>query len=319
MKSATCREYETGLTMIELMIALSLGLFVILSATGLLLSGKAAYLAQDQNAQVQETGPYAIEMLSRSIRQAGYENRDGDGTPIRRTADFSPDIMGMDARSLKRTGPALAEAASSATVHGSDVLALRFFGDGEVIVNCAGLIVPAPASQQHADEARGWSIFYVARDSGGEPELRCKYRSQKGWSADAIARGVESFQVLYGVDVDGDGLADRFINANDLDALDDAMPLTGENALARAADKNRRTYWKRIRSIRVSLLIRSEQTARTDVPREVHYLFGRAYGRSDDKGTRIDEKNLPPAVQKRIRKVFTQTILLRNDIGGSAP
>lgn len=319
MNSAIYKRCERGLTIVELMIALTLGLFVILAATGLLLSSKTAYLALDQTAQVQETGRYAIEMLSRAIRQAGYENWDGEGIPIRRIPDFSPDITGLDAMSLRRTGAGLAVAASSATVNGSDVLALRFFGDGISITNCAGLLVATAISQQHADEERGWSIFFVARDAGGEPELRCKYRSRTGWSADAIARGVESFQVLYGMDADGDGLLDRFVNADHIDALDDAMLLVGENALTRAADKNRRTHWKRIRSVRVSLLIRSEQVARTDIPRDEYHLFGGVYDRVDDKGTRIHVANLPPAVQKRIRKVFTQTILLRNATDGAAP
>ena len=49
---------------------------------------------------------------------------------------------------------------------------------------------------------RGWSIFYVAANGDGEAELRCKYRGASGWGADAIVRGVDSFQVLYGVDTD---------------------------------------------------------------------------------------------------------------------
>jgi type IV pilus assembly protein PilW len=309
---------QKGLTLIELMIALTLGLFVILTATGLLLSTKAAYLAQDQHAQVQETGRYAIESLSRAIRQAGYEHWNGEDMPIRSTAELGPDIMGFDAASLTRAGAGLTVAAPATTVNGSDVLALRFFGDGEVIVNCAGLMVAAVHKQEQAEEGRGWSVYFVAKDSGGEPELRCKYRSRNGWSADAIARGVESFQVLYGIDADGDGWLDRFVNASEMDALDDAMSLIGENAIARAADKNRRTHWKKIRAIRVSLLIRSGQAARADVPQREHHLFGRTYERSDDKGTHINERDLPPAVQKRIRKVFTQTILLRNAHGGSA-
>jgi len=238
------------------------------------------------------------------------------------TADFSPNVMGMDAMTLKKTTAGLDTpvATSSDVVNGSDILALRFFGDGDAVLNCAGLIVPAATSYADAEQERGWSIFFVAKDSAGEPELRCKYRSKTSWNADAIARGVESFQVLYGIDVDGDGLPDRFINASAVDDLDDGLLLTGANAVARAADKNRKTYWKRVRSIKFALLIRGSQIARDDALIAEHDLFGVEYANmhaASDKGVRIKEDALPSAMRNRIRKVFTQTIQLRNDAAGS--
>lgn len=305
---------QAGWTIVELMIALTLGLLVVLAATGLLLSSKAGYLVQDQSTQVQETGRYAMEVLARAIRQAGYENLNTVLLPLRNTADFSPNVIGLDAASLQRTGAALAVAAAASVVHGSDVLALRFFGDEEAILNCAGLLVPVASSQHSADEERGWSIFFVAKDSGGEPELQCKYRSKNAWATDAIARGIESFQVLYGVDLDGDGVVDRFINAKEIDALDQAMPLAGLNAVARAADRNRKTHWKKIRAIRVALLVRSEQRVRNDALDGEHRLFGSSYDHPDDKGTTIREQDLPASERARLRKIFTQTIQLRNGI-----
>ena len=75
---------------------------------------------------------------------------------------------------------------------------------------------------------------------------------------------------------------------------------------------------KNPRQQRVSLLVPREQAARADVPQREHHLFGGTYDRIDEKGARINERDLPQAVQKRIRKVFTQTILLRNAHGGAA-
>lgn len=313
---------QQGWTIVELMIAMTLGLFILLTVTGLLLSSKAAYVVQDQSGHVQETGRYAMEILSRAIRQTGYENWSSEWMPALAATDFSPNVMGMDAMTLKKTTAGLDApvSASSDVVNGSDILALRFFGDGDAVLNCAGLIVPAATSSADAEQERGWSIFFVAKDSAGEPELRCKYRSKTSWNADAIARGVESFQVLYGIDVDGDGLPDRFINASAVDDLDDGLLLTGVNAVARAADKNRKTYWKRVRSIKFALLIRGSQTARDDALIAEHDLFGAEYANmyaASDKGVRIKEDTLPSAMRNRIRKVFTQTIQLRNDVAGS--
>lgn len=317
--------HRQGWTITELMIAITLGLFILLTATGLLLSSKSGYVMQDQNGSINETGRYAMEVLSRNVRQAGYENWNSGSMPILASAEFSANVMGMDAMTLKKTSAGLEGATSADVVNGSDVLALRFFGEstyGEegAILNCAGLAVAGPASAQTADQDRGWSIFFVAKDSAGEPELRCKYQSKKSWNADAIARGVESFQVLYGIDTDGSGSPEHFLNADSIDALDDKLLLVGDNALARATDKNRKTAWKKIKAIKFSLLVRGSQTARDDVLTTEYNLFGTAYSNAHantDKGVRIREDALPNASRNRIRKIFTHTIQLRNGAAGN--
>ncbi len=317
--------HQHGLTMIELMIAMALGLFVLLAAIGLLLSSRAGYTAQDQTAHVQETGRYAMEILTRAVRQAGHENWNDTLMPVLASAELTANVIGMDAMTLKKATAGLDAAESAGTINGSDVLALRFFGDETneeegTILNCAGLAVPSPTASGNAEEERGWSIFFVAKDSAGEPELRCKYRSKTGWNADAIARGVESFQVLYGVDTDHDGLPDGFMNADAIDRLDESLSLSGDNAIARATDMNRKTYWKAIRAIRISLLVRSELAARDDALSDEYSLFGKAYAdmhAERDKGVHIREREMPAATRNRIRKIFAQTIQMRNDVAGS--
>src|SRR3546814_12437792 len=63
---------QHGLTLLELMIAMALALLIMLTATGLLLSSKAAYISQNQIATVQESGRYAVQLVSRAIRQSAY-------------------------------------------------------------------------------------------------------------------------------------------------------------------------------------------------------------------------------------------------------
>lgn len=317
--------HQRGWTITEMMIAITLGLFILLTATGLLLSSKSGYVMQDQHASIHETGRYAMEVVSRSVRQAGYENWSSAAVPILTRPEFSANVMGMDAMTLKKTTAGLDGATSTDVVNGSDVLALRYFGEstyGEegAVLNCAGLAVVGPTSYQTADQERGWSIFFVAKDSVGEPELRCKYQSKTSWNADAIARGVESFQVLYGIDTDGNGSLDQFLNADDVEALDDKLLLVGDNAVARATDRNRKTVWKKVRAIKFSLLVRGSQMARDDVLATEYNLFGVDYSNAHatrDKGVRIKEDALPIASRNRIRKVFTHTIQLRNDAAGN--
>lgn len=309
---------HAGLTLVELMVSMTLSLFVVLAATSLLLSSKSAYTANDDMVTIQESGRHAIELITRALYQAGHEDWSSpDGARLAAVTD-SASINGLDARSLKSTNPAM-ESPQKKSVNGSDVLGIRFHGAGigehgdETILNCAGFGVPSGLSGGASD--RGWSIFFVAEDATGEPELRCKYKGKSNWTAVAIARGVESFQVLYGVDVDGDGMANRFLTASELDELDSGLVLAGADAVQKSLDRNAKTHWKKIVVIKVALLMRGVHAARADQLGKSYDLFGKEYGDSRgfiDPGTRIAERSLPSRTRNRLRKTFAATIQLRN-------
>ena len=311
---------QAGLTLVELMISMTLGLFVVAAALALLLSSKAAYSTQDDAVRLQDTGQHAIDIIARSVRAAGYADWDKSEAPLLTEATASANVAGLDAHSLKATSAGM-DVPLSAAINGSDVLALRFFGTGKGItgdgamLNCAGFGVPAPTSTESADDERGWSIFYVATDASGEPELRCKYKGENNWSSDAIARGVESFQVLYGLDTDTDGLPNRFLPASAIDLLDDGLVLSGDDPATKQKEKSRKTHWKKVVAVKVGLLVRGFQNVRVDSAASQYDLLGKAYGdvhADTDSGTRIDEAQLPASVRRRLRKVFTLTIPLRN-------
>lgn len=316
------RQHQAGLTIVELMVSITVGLLVVMATTALLVSSKAGYIAQDEGVRLQDTGRYAVEIITRAVRQAAYENWERDAAAIINIPQISANIAGLDARSLKDASAGL-DAPVTKSVNGSDVLAVRFMGTGTgpngdgIMLNCAGLGVAEPLNLE-AD--RGWSIFYVAADKTGEPELRCKYRAKNGWNTEAIARGIESFQVLYGVDTDADGLPNQFLNATKIDALDNALVLEGANAAARAIDKHKKTYWKKIAMVKVALLVRGSQSARTGTPANQFDLFGKDYAGingATDIGTLIKEESLAAATRSRLRKVFTATIQLRSQAAGS--
>lgn len=321
-----CAHRHAGLSLVELMISLTIGMFVVLAGASLLLSTKSGYAAQSEAALIEDTGRYALENIARSVRQAAYENWDADEAPIVSKATYSANIAGFDARTLKSASEGI-DITLPKSVNGSDVLVIRFFGSGAgpngdgTMVNCAGFSVPVPTSQADAEEERGWSIYYVAEDATGEPELYCKYRGDSGWTAQAIARGVESFQVLYGVDTDGDGTLNRLCTAMEIDALDDTLRLEGANAVERLRDRIRKTYWKKVVLVKIGLLVRGARTVRGDVQKIRYDLFGKDYAAahaSTDIGTTIEEEKLSKSAKNRIRKAFSETIQLRNPASGSA-
>ncbi|HJV74275.1 MAG TPA: PilW family protein [Noviherbaspirillum sp.] len=311
---------QTGITLVELMISLALSLFVVMAATALFLSTKSAYLAQDDSTQILDTGRYAVEILARAVRQAAYENWDVAEAPAVSTEFLTPNVFGLDSRSLKSRSVGI-EAPVSKAINGSDVLAIRFFGAGTeengdgTMLNCAGFSVGAVPTAEAAEESRGWSIFYVAEDSTGEPELYCKYRGNTSWASQSIARGVESFQVLYGLDTDADGFPNRLLNATAINALDNSLVLNGVNAAERIADKNKKTHWKKVVVVKLALLVRGSHVTRPVEGATEYHLFGKGYASGNgvlDVGTRITEADLPKAVRGRERRIFTTTIWLRN-------
>lgn len=276
-----------GWGVVEFMIAIALGLLLSLLAAGLLMATASNYRNHSDNVWVGDGGRYALAVMAQSLRQSSYVNWDSDGAP---PALDTPSVTGLNAASISRTTDGIS-VPLPAVANGSDVLAVRFSGsDDGASVNCAGFAVPA--------DTRGWSIFYVAADTGGEPELRCKYRSTSGWGADALVRGVDSFQVLYGVDTDVpmDGVPNSYLNA----------------AAVQAADA-----WKRVCGVKLALLLHGETNTRADTVDMRFDLFGAAYADTHpgDVGVRIVESKLPEAERLRARRVFSMTVALRNRDG----
>jgi type IV pilus assembly protein PilW len=291
MKPTRCH----GWGMVEFLIAIALGLLVTLLAGGLLVASGSNYHNHSDNALVGDGGRYALQLMARTIRQGAYINWDSDLAPPELEPGALAAIDGRDAASISRGSDGIS-APLPAVANGSDVLAVSFSGSGDGAtgdgssVNCAGFGV--------AGGTRGWSIFYVALDAGGEAELRCKYRSASGWGADAIVRGVDSFQVLYGVDTDApmDGVPNTYLNATAVQAI---------------------AGWKRVCTIKLALLLHGEHNTRADTVNARYDLFGPAYSgaHGGDIGVRVVEGSLPPSQRLRARRVFSMTVALRNRDG----
>ncbi|MFZ6727556.1 PilW family protein [Undibacterium sp. MH2W] len=320
---------QAGISIVQLMISIALGLLVLLIAMAMVVTTKVAFSLQTDLSDMQESSTFAMDNIARSLRQAGYLSYDISGTSQLLSATASPDIIGLDASSLSATTTDISTVLKS-TVNSSDVLAIRFFGAGNTkngdgtILNCAGFSVPAPLSSETADEDRGWSIYYVAENSNKEPELFCKYQSinsksgNMSWSAQAIIKGVESFQVLYGIDVpvSESRSIKRYLNANEINAMDAGLVLTGNTSIEKSADLNRKTFWKKVNEVRVAMLLSGEAGTRSDSLTTTYHLFGEAYAAiagETDKGTSIKEIDLPLEKRNRLRKVYVTTVVLRNN------
>tara|TARA_R110001592_G_scaffold52511_7_gene160663 strand:+ start:1314 stop:2336 length:1023 start_codon:yes stop_codon:yes gene_type:complete len=64
--------FQRGLSLIELMIAMVLGLLLMSGVVSIFLSAKQGYVNQDATSQLQENARFALEMMTREIRMVGY-------------------------------------------------------------------------------------------------------------------------------------------------------------------------------------------------------------------------------------------------------
>ncbi len=62
----------TGLTLVELMVAITIGLIILAAVARLFVTSRATYTLEEGLARVQESGRFAMEFLSQDIRMAGY-------------------------------------------------------------------------------------------------------------------------------------------------------------------------------------------------------------------------------------------------------
>lgn len=275
---------QGGFTLVELMVALVVGLLVTLAATAALLVARQGFTAVDAGSQLRENARFAADLMQRIVVQAGYVDvangrwgREPSSSGSAYDDGAYPGVTGFD-DSYFQTADAtdlsvLADGnrttrctvADTSCANASDILIVRFQGasdpvsgtaDGSMI-NCAGL---PEAYVDDTEPNRAYSMFHVVRMSDGEPALACTYfdRTASKFVTQTLVRGVEGFQVLYGTDgvtpktappalSNGrDGAVDRYLTAKEL--------LVGGSRTSVDTINN----WRRVKSVRITLLFRGD-------------------------------------------------------------
>jgi type IV pilus assembly protein PilW len=293
MRTAPSRIGIKGFSLIELMVALALSGLIALAAMASLSVARQGFSSVDASSQLRDNARFVTETIQRVVVQAAFQ--DTSFAAANNTSSFisvggvnvTPNILGGNNQLLKiasttdtlslgadlvsRVGASLGDSNctnvdDTACSNGSDVLIVRYqtsavapgstVADG-AMVNCAGLAentVPSSAGE------RMTSVFHVAKPANStEPALMCSYfdRSTNAWASVPLVEGVESFQVLYGLDgaigapntaftvSNPDGVADRFLNASQ-------MVVAGDPDSAASYGN-----WMRVRSVRIGLYYRA--------------------------------------------------------------
>jgi type IV pilus assembly protein PilW len=190
--------HQTGLTLLELMISLSLGLLLLTGIGTIYVGSNQTYRVQEENARLQENGRYALEVIGRNIRQAGTD-APMSSTPTAITLDCLP----------TNAIPCIAINGTDNSTNGTafDTLTIQLYANADE--NSAGVWGMRDCTGGFA--AQGALITNAFAMNG--TDLRCT-GSVAG--AAPLISNVEDFQVLFGIDTDSDQSANRYVAANNV-------------------------------------------------------------------------------------------------------
>lgn len=321
---------QAGLTLVELLVAMAVGMVISIVALTTLLLGRTGYTAVESSSQLLDNERLAVDVLTRLVTQAGYQELGGTLHVTRAVAvglgqDPEPDLFGWN--NAAYTQPETLALTAATTIadenrpgkcgsvndtsckNGSDVLVVRFQGTtagDDSMINCLGTAQPG-MSTGSLDE-RAINILFVDRDAAGEPSLYCAHYDHAGaaWAGkQVVVPGVEAMQVLYGVDnvtattppaAGGlDTIVDRWLRADQLKVAAD-LPSTKEN-------------WRRVRAVRIGLVLRGPAASAAQHATATFAPLGPAYVAGGDSGS-----SLGVAADGRLRKVANFTVHVRNDL-----
>ncbi|MCG8392416.1 MAG: PilW family protein [Pseudomonadales bacterium] len=260
---------QTGFSLLELMVAMVLGLIVTLAAAQIFTANLRSSETQKVMTEVQESGRYALQMLASDLRRAGTPQTDHSLATPGAGYITQPILFGANS---SREGGNAADA--------NDALAFQFYG----VRDCEGDRVPGATVDNPALITNVYDVRL--NPETGINELFCEGDVDAGSNGAAMIAGIDSFQVLYGVDrprvagesrLDRVAFAGRYLNADNV---------AGETVV----------------SVRVGLLVSAEVDNLPDFNEGQQFIV-------------LDKELVNgegPLEEVKMRRLFVSTIKLRN-------
>lgn len=188
---------QGGFSLVELMVAITIALFIALGLSVLYMNMKTAFTSQDQMAQLQDGQRLATTMLTTTLQSAAYFPNPLVNTLV--TALPTTTVANPDGTTFA-AGQGIS-GTSSATSSGSDTVDVRYqTATGDGLMNCQG-------GNNTSGSAQVWVNSFAVNANN---ELTC---AVNGGTPAALVSNVAQMTVLYGVDTDGDGVTDTYLSA----------------------------------------------------------------------------------------------------------
>lgn len=323
MQIAAPTKRQRGLSLVELLVSITIGLVLMIAVVSAYLGSSTASRVAEAQGRMNEDAQAALNILTQQLRMAGANPRQPDyATDTPRNPVFSAAgaaaVTGFALRGCDTNfaNPALDMAALTCGTSGSDAVAVAYEADiyntvkssasPPVPTDCLGNDIPltnavgvkkwtgsavAVASPQPTYRVAE-NKFYVA-DSAGIPSLFCKGNTG---NAQPLVENVESMQIRYGMQNDPAVVTDLrlagYRTATDVNTLT-TLPLVN-------ATNDLPTRWSKVVTVRVCIVVRSAIPVAPDTTSQQYY---------DCSGTPDTTKT-----DLRLRRAYTTTVVLRNRV-----
>ena len=246
---------QSGLTLVELMVALAIGSFLIIGAVQIYNQSRQSFVVNESIARVQETAQFAMDTIESDLRMASNWGRNSRGVAVEGRSivgDANPNNLTVPVPSCgdawafdlgraidgSDNGYALPCAASGGAVANSDVITVRrstvqpvALEAGRLQVqstriqgalfedgNVPGGFLPADSST-HNLIVNSYNVAPTSQLMPGVPTLRRKTLTTRAGAPfiedQEVAPGVENIQLQLGIDVNEDNTVDRYVNPGD--------------------------------------------------------------------------------------------------------
>ncbi|PXF32333.1 hypothetical protein WH50_05365 [Pokkaliibacter plantistimulans] len=192
---------QTGVSLIELMISLALGVVLVLAATDVLLSGRQTYASVTASSELQDTARYVQNILGQQIEHAGYTDQPLNAL----SSEFSADSSASPAWEAGQ----VINVSTNTSISGSpDELYLRLQGSSEdTLLDCLGYSLSS-------SETVTMRFFVDASRT-----LYCQTQGHSDAarnSTQPLVEGVENMHLLFGVDADQDRSIEQWLTPAEL-------------------------------------------------------------------------------------------------------
>lgn len=208
----TLATQQQGFTLVEIMIAITIGLLMIAGIIQISLANKESARLQRNMGFVQENIRTAMELLGRDIRSAGYYQDDDP-----------------NARILTAPVPIVTATTSDGGGANNDEITVTY----ESNTDCLGQATPAIDGNRFAV-----NHYFISNQ-----RLMC--RGNGNATAQPLVEGIESMQILYGENTDGNPLsANRYVSPDESDlnnvvSVRIALRFHSREQVRQGADTNR--------------------------------------------------------------------------------
>ena len=186
-------QHQMGMTLIEIMIAMGIGLFLIAGVVQLLVTTRQSYNVQDAVARIEENSRFSLGMLSENIRLAGYKK----GAWESNSTTFAT------ANTLFAAGEYIS--GSEGGISSSDQINIRFHGSVNNSGNVDGRVIDCEGN------GVGDTNVELSFSISGS-DLIC---TVDGTTPPVVLAGnISNMQILYGEDTSDDDTVNKYVTAS---------------------------------------------------------------------------------------------------------